>query len=83
MRIHGQDESAALMSNVGLLVSAGSRTTMALKHEKVSPLFVFLQFSYQTQIQLILEYFLSNSLELCVGRCRKCKLPLKTKEKQQ
>ena len=35
VRIHGQGESAALMSNVGLLVSAGSRTTMALKHEKV------------------------------------------------
>ena len=79
MRIHGQDESAALMSNVGLLVSAGSRTTMALKHEKVSPLFVLLQFSNQTPVQLIIEYFLSDSLQLCVGECRKCKLPLKPK----
>ena len=36
MRIHGQNESASLMSNVGLLVSAGTKTTMALNEEKVS-----------------------------------------------
>ena len=39
MRIHGQNESASLMSNVGLLISAGTKTTMALNEEKVLVVF--------------------------------------------
>ena len=35
VRIHGQNESAVLMSNVGLLVSARSKTTMGLIHKQV------------------------------------------------